>query len=69
MKSFLAVEIGNSAYTEFKMKNQEFEQTEDGIFLGRVKAKNEENVLKRIKRLDWNKNRVFDEIVLFELKE
>ncbi len=69
MKTFIAIEIGNSAYTEFKMKNKEFEQTEDGIFLGRVKSKDEKDALKKIKLLEWNKSRVFDEIVLFEIKD
>ena len=68
MKTFLAVEIGDSARTEFKMKNQEFEQTEDGIFLGSVEARNENSALKKIKRISHNCNRVLDRVVVFEIK-
>lgn len=69
MRTFIGIEIGDSAYTEFKMKTREFEQTEDGIFLGHVEAKDEKDALKRIKTLEWNKNRMFDNIILFEVKK
>ena len=68
MKSFIGIEIGDSAYTEFMMKNRAFEQTEDGIFLGSVVAKDEKAALNKIKCLEWNKGRVFDHIVVFETK-
>lgn len=68
MKSFIGIEIGDSAHTEFMMKNREFEQTEDGIFLGSVEAKDEKSALNKIKCLEWNKERIFDHVVVFETK-
>lgn len=68
MKTFIGIEIGDSAYTEFKMKNDEFKQTEDGVLVGRVEAETEVSALNKIKSLDWNKNRVFDHVILLEVK-
>lgn len=68
MKTFLAVEIGDSASTEFKMKNGDFEQTQDGIFLGSVEAKDENSAFNKIKRINHNRNRVLDRVVVFEVK-
>lgn len=68
MKTFLAIEIGNSAYTEFKMKNGAFERTEDGILIGRIEARDEKEALRKIRDLEWNKGRDFDEIEIFEIK-
>jgi len=69
MKRFVGIEIGKSAYTEFKMKDGTFENTEDGIFLGVVDAKDEAMALEEIKRQECNKNRSFDNIVLFEIQK
>ena len=66
MAEFIAIEIGSSAYTEFKMKDNNFTQTEDGVFLGRVNAKNKKEAEIKIRK--ENKNRVFDEIVIYEIK-
>ncbi|MEM3815149.1 MAG: hypothetical protein QW771_03615 [Candidatus Micrarchaeia archaeon] len=38
MPYYIAIEIGNSAYTEFRMKNGELHETDDRIHLGQVKA-------------------------------
>jgi len=67
MEQYIGIEIGDSAYTEFMMKNGEFKQTEDGIFLGKVTARNKQEALEKIKRLGWNKNRVFDEVIIEEI--
>ena len=50
------------------MKNGEFHQTEDGIYLGEIDAKNESEAYTKIKMLNYNQNRVFDHVVLFEVK-
>ena len=43
MKKFIALEIGDSAYTEFKMKkSEEFKETNDGIYLGQYSARDED---------------------------
>ena len=67
MKEFIGLEIGNSAYTEFKMKSGEYEQTEDCIMVGRVEANNEEEAERKIMELDFNQDRVFDELVIIEI--
>lgn len=61
------VEIGNSAYTEFKMRSGEFETTQDGIFLGTVIAKDENEALELLENSLEHKNRDFDNVILFEL--
>src|SRR3989338_7855674 len=38
MNKYLLLEIGKSAYTEFKMKNGEFEETQDSIVVDEVEA-------------------------------
>jgi len=68
MGKFIGIEIGNSAYTEFLMKNGEFKDTEDGIFLGDVEAEDEDSALEGLKGLDCNKERVFGRVLLFEVK-
>ena len=66
-KTFIGIEIGSSAYTEFKMKSGEFAHTEDGIFLGSVADKGQRDALDKLKRFECNKDRVFDRVVLFEV--
>ena len=68
-KTFIGIEIGSSAYTEFKMKNGEFAHTEDGIFLSSVEAEGKVEALEKIKRLECNKDRMFNRIVVFKVKE
>lgn len=69
MGKFIGIEIGNSAYTEFLMERGEFKETEDGIFLGDVEAEDEESAYEALKNLDYNKERVFDHVLLFEVKK
>jgi hypothetical protein len=66
MKEYIGLEIGSSAYTEFKMESGEFEQTEDCIMVGRVWAENKEGAEKKIRELEFNVGREFDELVLIE---
>lgn len=68
MPHYIAIEIGKSAYTEFRMKDGEFHETDDGIYLGQVEAKDEEEAYKKIKKLEWNRGREFDRIVIIEIK-
>ena len=67
VKSFIGIEIGSSAYTEFKMRGGEFELTEDGIFLGSVEAEDKGEAIEKIKGLECNRDRVFDRVVVFEV--
>jgi len=67
LKKYACIEIGNSAYTEFKMRSGKFETTEDGIFLGTVIAKDESKALELLEKSPEHKNRDFDNVILFEL--
>jgi len=69
MNKYICIEIGNSTYTEFLMKNGNFEKTEDGIFLGIIEAKSENSAIKKIKKLDYNKDRKFNNILVYEIKK
>ncbi|MEM3369603.1 MAG: hypothetical protein QXE90_01985 [Candidatus Micrarchaeia archaeon] len=40
MPYYIGIEIGKSAYTEFRMKDGDFHETDDGVYLGQVKAEN-----------------------------
>ena len=66
-KKFIGIEIGKSAYTEFKMQDGEFEFTEDGIFLGSVEAEDKVEAIEKIKSLECNREREFDSVVVFEV--
>lgn len=66
-KSFIGIEIGKSAYTEFKMKDGKFAHTEDGIFLGSVEAQGKKEALEKLMALECNKERIFDKVVLYEV--
>ena len=66
-KIFIGIEIGKSAYTEFKMRGGEFEFTDDGIFLGSVEANDKDEAIEKIKGLECNKDRSFDHVVVFEV--
>jgi hypothetical protein len=59
MNEYIGLEIGKSAYTEFMMKNGEFEHTEDVIMVGRVSANSKEEAEELILNLEHNKNRKF----------
>ncbi|MEM4134198.1 MAG: hypothetical protein QXO35_03865 [Candidatus Micrarchaeia archaeon] len=51
------------------MKDGDFNETDDGVYLGQVKAKNEEEAFEKIKRLEWNKGREFDVVMIIEVKK
>ncbi|MEM3593037.1 MAG: hypothetical protein QXW67_04060, partial [Candidatus Micrarchaeia archaeon] len=61
--------IGKSAYTEFRMKDGDFHETDDGIYLGTVEAKDAEEAYEKIKNLEWNKRREFDTVMIVEVKK
>jgi len=64
---YICIEIGKSAYTEYKMQSGEFETTEDGIFLGTVFADTKYEAIEFLKNNPEYKNRKFDEIVVFKI--
>ena len=65
MNTYIAIEIGDSAYTEFKTKGNNFKQTEDGIFLGEIKAKDKKEAEEIIRK---DKTRIYDKIIIYEIK-
>jgi hypothetical protein len=67
MPEYIGLEIGKSAYTEFKMKNGEFEMTEDCIMVGQVTANSKEEAQKLILELEYNIERKFDNLIIKEL--
>ncbi|MEM3408157.1 MAG: hypothetical protein QXT40_01415 [Candidatus Micrarchaeia archaeon] len=69
MPHYIGIEIGKSAYTEFRMKDGDFHETDDGVYLGQVKAENEEEAFEKIKNLEWNKGREFDTVMIVEVKK
>jgi len=67
LKQYIGLEIGDSAYTEFKMKSGEFKPTEDAIFVGYVHAKNKDDAYDLIKNLPENEGKLFDMLVVKEI--
>lgn len=67
LKKYVCIEIGNSAYTEFKMMSGEFVPTEDGIFLGTFIARNKSEALWLAENSPEHEGRKFDNMILFEV--
>jgi len=68
MGEYIVLEIGDSAYTEFKMKDGEFEATDDSVVVGIVRADSKEEAIARATRLAYCEGRVFDKLVAYEVK-
>ena len=62
------IEIGDAAYTEFRMRNGEFERTEDSVVVGIVKADSKGEAITRAVRLEYCEGRTFDRLVAYEVK-
>lgn len=58
------LEIGKSAYTEFKMKNGEFEETQDAILVDEIKANSKEEAYQKIINSPQHKNKVFNNLIV-----
>jgi hypothetical protein len=68
MKKYIAIECGYSAYTEFLMKNGEYEETCDCILVCRVKAKNKAEAENKILNSEEHKNKKFNKLLFIEIK-
>jgi len=64
MNRYLLLEIGNSAYTEFKMKNGEFEETQDAILVDEVEANSKEEAYEKVINSPNHKNKIFRNLVV-----
>ncbi len=67
LKKYVCIEIGRTAYTEYKMLSGEFETTEDGIFLGTVFAKDKFEAFEQLKNIREYERREFDTIIFYEV--
>ena len=68
MKQFMILEIGDSAYTEFKMKNGEFEPTEDAVLIDTIEANSKEEALKKMYVNKQHKDKDFHRLMICEIK-
>ncbi len=64
MNKYILLEIGKSAYTEFKMKNNEFEETQDAILVDEVKANSKEEAYQKVINAKQHKNRQFNNLIV-----
>lgn len=61
---YLILEIGDSAYTEFKTKHGEFMQTEDAILVDEIQANTEEEAYEMLFNLPEHSHKCFDRLVI-----
>lgn len=64
MNKYILLEIGKSAYTEFKMKNGEFKETQDAILVDEVEAKSKEEAYEKVIKSSQHKNKVFNNLIV-----
>lgn len=69
MANYIVLEVGKSVRTEFLMKSGEFGETEDAVVIGRVDACSKEDAIERATSLPYCKNREFDNLVAYELRD
>ncbi len=67
MKKYLILEIGKSAYTEFKMKNGEFEEIQDAILVDEVEASSEKEAYDKVIHSKEHENKLFHDLVVREV--
>ncbi len=64
MNKYLVLEIGKSAYTEFKMKNGNFEETNDAILVDEVEAESKEEAYEKVINRPNHKNKEFHILIV-----
>ena len=64
MNKYILIEIGKSAYTEFKMKNNEFEETQDAILVDEVEANSKEEAYEKVVNSSIHKNKIFHNLIV-----
>ncbi|MCH8520012.1 MAG: hypothetical protein LAT82_04630 [Nanoarchaeota archaeon] len=67
MKRFIILEIGDSAYTEFRMKGGEFETTQDAILIDSIDANSKEEALEKLYLNLNHKDKDFDRLMICEV--
>lgn len=69
MSQYLVLEIGRSAYTEFKMKNGRFAHTEDAILVEQVEANSEEEAYSLVLNSEDHKDKEFHRLMVKKLAD
>ena len=67
MKRFMILEIGDSAYTEFKTKRGEFEPTQDAMLVDTIEAESKEEAFEELYKSENHKNKEFDRLMICEV--
>ena len=67
MNKYLLLEIGKSTYTEFKMKNGEFEETQDAILVDEVEANSKEEAYEKVINSPNHENREFHNLLVKQI--
>jgi hypothetical protein len=67
MKEYIIYEIGRSAYTEFLMKDDNFEETQDCIVVDFVKANSKNEAYDIVINADEHKNKKFHKLVVKQI--
>ena len=63
----MVLEIGDSAYTEFKMKRGGFEPTEDAVLIESIEANSSEEALKKMYANKQHKDKDFHRLMICEV--
>jgi len=67
MNTYMLLEIGKSAYTEFKMKNGEFQETQDAILIDEVTANSAEEALEKVITHPNHKYKEFHNLIVRQI--
>ncbi|MFT4343934.1 MAG: hypothetical protein ACMXYE_04270 [Candidatus Woesearchaeota archaeon] len=67
MNKYILLEIGKSAYTEFKMKDGEFQETQDAILVDEVEANSKKEAYEKVINSLQHKNKVFNNLIVKQI--
>ena len=68
MGEYIVLEIGDSAYAEFKTKEGNFEPTDDAVVVCILVAESKEDAIEAARQLPYCRNREFDHLVAYAIK-
>lgn len=67
MGKYVVLEIGDSAYTEFRKRDGGYECTDDAILVGIVEGSSNTDAIRKACALDYCRDREFDMLVAYRL--
>ncbi|MBN1175408.1 hypothetical protein JXA48_02070 [Candidatus Woesearchaeota archaeon] len=67
MSRYIILEIGKSAYTEFKKKSGDFEETCDAILVDDLDADSKEDAYNQMFSKEEHSDKDFDQLVVLEV--